>query len=66
VEREGGETRLSRPTASFAKRQREQIKRDKQSEKAAKRAQRKNDKENGVITEEDEFTVLDGPAPVTE
>lgn len=57
---------MSRPTASFAKRQREQIKRDKQSEKAAKRAQRKTDKENGVITEEDEFTVLDGPAPVTE
>jgi len=58
---------LSRPTASFAKRQREQIKRDKQTEKAAKRAQRKTDKENGVITEEeDEFTVLDGPAPITE
>jgi hypothetical protein len=57
---------LSRPTASFAKRQREQIKRDKQSEKAAKRAQRKTDKENGVITDEDEFTVLDGPAPLAE
>ena len=57
---------MSRPTASFAKRQREQIKRDKQTEKAAKRAQRKTDKENGVITEEDEFTVLDGPAPVAE
>jgi hypothetical protein len=57
---------LSRPTASFAKRQREQIKRDKQTEKAAKRAQRKTDKENGVITDEDEFTVLDGPAPLAE
>lgn len=55
---------MSRPTASFAKRQREQIKRDKQSEKAAKRAQRKTDKENGVITDEDEFTVLDGPVPL--
>ncbi|MFA6955382.1 MAG: hypothetical protein WC538_05870 [Thermoanaerobaculia bacterium] len=57
---------MSRPTASFAKRQREQIKRDKQTEKAAKRAQRKTDKENGVITDEDEFTVLDGPAPLAE
>jgi hypothetical protein len=58
------EIRLSRPTVSFAKRQREQIKRDKQAEKAAKRQQRKTDKENGVLTDENEFAVLDGPQPL--
>ena len=53
---------MSRPTVSFAKRQREQVKRDKQAEKAAKRAQRKVEKETGVLPEE-EFAVLDGPPP---
>lgn len=55
---------MSRPTNSFAKRQREQIKRDKQAEKAAKRAQRKVDRENGILPEEEQFEVLDGPRPV--
>lgn len=55
---------MSRPTVSFAKRQREQIKKDKQAEKAARRAQRKNDKESGVLTDENEFAVLDGPQPL--
>ena len=38
---------MSRPTVSFSKRQREQVKREKQAEKAAKRAQRKIEKTNG-------------------
>ncbi|MBI2215598.1 MAG: hypothetical protein HYU52_18275 [Acidobacteria bacterium] len=55
---------MSRPTVSFAKRQREQIKKDKQAEKAARRAQRKTDKESGVLSDENEFEVLDGPRPL--
>ena len=55
---------MSRPTVSFAKRQREQVKKDKQAEKVAKRAQRKLDKENGILTADEEFEVLDAPRPV--
>ena len=56
---------MSRPTASFAKRQREQIKRDKQAEKAAKRAQRKVEKDSGVISDSDE-TLIEESEETTE
>lgn len=47
---------MGRPQVSFVKRQREQAKREKQQIKAAKRAQRKNEKDSGENIVEDEFT----------
>lgn len=47
---------MGRPQVSFVKRQREQAKREKQQIKAAKRAQRKTDKDSGDVLPEDEFT----------
>jgi len=46
---------LGRPQNSVVKRQREQAKRERQQVKAAKKAQRKNDKENGVEGAEDDI-----------
>lgn len=53
---------------SFAKRQKEQSRQEKQREKAAKRNQRKIDKQNGVTTSTDEPALdADGnPIPVAE
>jgi hypothetical protein len=39
------------------KRQREQARRERQAEKAAKRAQRKNDKAQGIETPEEEVVI---------
>ncbi len=44
---------MGRPQVSVVKRQREQARKEKQAEKAAKRAQRKNDKAQGIEREED-------------
>ncbi len=52
---------MGRPQVSAVKRQREQIKRERQQVKAAKRAQRKTDKENGI--EVDEFASNEDALP---
>lgn len=53
---------------SFAKRQKEQSRQEKQREKAAKRNQRKIDKQNGVTTSTDEqaYDADGNPIPVAE
>ncbi|MEA2491242.1 MAG: hypothetical protein QOH21_3034 [Acidobacteriota bacterium] len=51
---------MSTARPSVTKRQREQVKRDRQARKAEKRAERKN---NPNQTEEETFEPLDGPMP---
>jgi hypothetical protein len=43
---------MPKPQVSVIKRQREQAKREKQQNKAERRAQRKADKENGIVTDD--------------
>jgi hypothetical protein len=45
---------LPRPQISVIKRQREQAKRERQQVKAAKRAQRKDDKARGIVSGPDD------------
>lgn len=45
---------MPRPQISVIKRQREQAKRERQQIKAAKRAQRKDDKARGIVPADDE------------
>lgn len=51
---------MSTARPSVTKRQREQVRRERQAKKAEKRAERKNNP--GRESEPDEFQVLDGPA----
>jgi hypothetical protein len=53
-----------RSGSTFGKRQKEQKRQEKRQEKLARRDQRKQDKENGVVTPEDDLQLLDAPVPV--
>ena len=48
---------MPKPRPSVLKRQREQKKRDRQAEKAAQRAERKQNAQSGVTSEADEFEI---------
>ncbi|MSV29494.1 MAG: hypothetical protein EXQ52_12250 [Bryobacterales bacterium] len=52
-----------RSSTTFKKRQKELARQDKQREKAAKREQRKVEKETRGPGEEEELQVLSGPVP---
>ncbi len=52
-----------RSSTTFKKRQKELARQDKQREKAAKREQRKVEKETRGPGEEEELHVLSGPVP---
>jgi hypothetical protein len=50
-----------RSGSTFGKRQKEQKRQEKRQEKLARRDQRKQDKENGIVAPEDDLQLLDGP-----
>lgn len=49
---------------TFQKRQKEQQRKEKQQEKVARRAQRKVDKENGVVTDDSDILELEPLEPL--